>query len=223
MSTNAQIAANQQNAKLSTGPTTEAGLKRSSQNACKHGFTGQTLVITPQEKEGYEAHVAAYMDHHKPLEHKHRELVQQLADSHWSLHQIFIQQTNTMSLMTAVTLQLSEAGDPIAAAAAIAPISRTLNTLSTYEVRRRRAAKSIQEELNELERQIADKQAQARKASQTKAQPEIGSVCSEPVEPVSTEQQIEELQAFLRDFEAKVGPEETARLRQLARERTDIL
>src|SRR5277367_1039560 len=132
MPSTAQIAANRQNAKLSTGPTTEAGLERSSQNACKHGFTGQTLVITPQEKEAYEAHVQSYMDHHKPVDHKHRELVQQLADSHWSLHQIFTQQTNTMSLMTAIHLQLSEAADPVATAAAIAPISRTLNTLSTY-------------------------------------------------------------------------------------------
>ena len=35
MSTNLQIAANQQNAKLSTGPTTEGGKQISSQNAAK--------------------------------------------------------------------------------------------------------------------------------------------------------------------------------------------
>jgi hypothetical protein len=209
MPTNAQIAANQKNAQLSTGPTTEAGQKRSSQNACKHGFTGQTLVITPQEKEAYEAHVQAYMDHHKPFDHKHRELVQQLADSHWSLHQIFIQQTNTMSLMTAITLQLSEAADPVATAAAIAPVSRTLNTLSTYEVRRRRAAKQIQEELNALEQSLREqREADARKANQTKAQPKIGSVCSSS----STSPAPTDLDALRRELEAEFGSEEAAAL-----------
>jgi len=213
MPTNAQITANQQNAKLSTGPTTEAGLKRSSQNACKHGFTGQTLVITPQEKEAYEAHVRAYMAAHKAIDHKHIQLVQQLADADWSLHQIFIQQTNTMSLMTAITLQMSEAGDPMATAAAIAPVARTLNTLSTYEVRRRRAARSIQEELNAVESERAEtlreqRDAETRKSNEIKAQPKIGSVCSaSATAPVPGD-----LDALRRELEAEFGPEEAAAL-----------
>jgi hypothetical protein len=218
MSTNAQIAANQQNAKLSTGPVTDAGLQRSSKNATKHGFTGQSLVITPQEKEAYEAHVQAYMDHHKPVDHKHRELIQQLADSHWSLHQIFVQQTNTMSLMTAITLQMSEAGDPVATAAAIAPVARTLNTLSTYETRRRRAAKSIQEELNALEQAISERPA-APNSNKEKEEPEIGSVCSSPSAPVtdiSYDTWLAESGALLRQLEAEVGPEEAAKIRKEA-------
>jgi hypothetical protein len=176
MSTAAQINANRENAKSSTGPVTEAGTARSSQNATKHGLTGQTLILTPSEREAYEAHVQHYMDHHRPVNYRHRELVQQVADSNWALHQVFIQQTATLSLMTAITEQMFASGDPLATIAALAPVSRTLATLSTYEVRRRRAVKAIQKELDELEAKLAEESAAAQKSNQTKAEPEIGFV-----------------------------------------------
>ena len=178
MSSNAQIKANQQNALSSTGPTTEAGKQISSQNAAKHGFTGLSLIVTAAEKEAYDAHVQAYMDHYQPVDHMHRQVVQQYADLHWSLHQIFVQQSNTMSLMNAVAIQLNAAGDPIATAAAIAPIAKTLNTLNLYETRRRRALKTVQEELDLLTQAAAEAQAKLRAA--TPAPAEIGSVHSAP-------------------------------------------
>lgn len=168
MSTQAQIKANQQNAQLSQGPTSAPGLERSSKNALKHGLSGQTLVITPEEREAYEAHVIAFMDHHQPADHPHRELVQQKADARWSLHQVFVQQNMTLSLMAAITAQLSAAGDPVATAAAIAPIIRSLSTLSTYESRRRRALKTIEAELQALEDQKAEQLAAIQRAEQTR-------------------------------------------------------
>ena len=44
MTTAAQVDANRRNAKHSTGPRSEEGKARSSQNATKHGFTGRLLV-----------------------------------------------------------------------------------------------------------------------------------------------------------------------------------
>jgi hypothetical protein len=214
MPTNAQIAANQQNAQLSTGPATAAGLQRSSRNSAKHGFTGQTLIISPSEKEAYEKHVAAYKDHHKASEHRHIELVQQLADLHWSLHQIFVQQTNTLALMNAITEQMLDSGDPVAIAAAIAPVSRTLNTLSTYEGRKRRAAKSVQEELAAYEQTLHEQRIAALKANKTTPQPEIGSVCSEPTDAEVMQAHEESMEAFFRELEAEVGVEEAAKIRK---------
>jgi hypothetical protein len=178
MSTTAQILANQKNAQLSTGPKTPEGLSTAAKNSTRHGLTGQTLILAPGEKEAYEAHVASYKIHHQPNTHQHLQLVQQLADLDWSIHQIFIHQSNTMTLMTAVTTQLVQAGDAVAAAAALAPLTRTLNTLSTYETRRRRARKSIQEELAELEAHLAEARQAARKSNEPKPKVEIGSVCS---------------------------------------------
>ena len=222
MSTKAQIEANQKNAQRSTGPTSEPGRQRSSRNATRHGFTGLTLIVTADETEAYQAHVQSYRDHHKPADHRHTELVQQLADLRWSLQQIFIQQTNTMSLMTAIDLQVSEAGDPVATAAAVAAVARTLNTLGLYESRRRRAAQSAQKELEEYEQAAAEQ----RKSQETKPQPtpkpQIGSVCSSPV-PAPVEHEIfdnyttvlDETEALIAQWEAENDPEKAAQLRRL--------
>ena len=73
------------------------------------------------------------MDHHKPATQRHIQLVQQLADSHCSVHQAFVLQTNAIALINAITLKMEPENDPIATAAAVAPITRQLNTYSIYE------------------------------------------------------------------------------------------
>jgi len=219
MATKQQIEANQQNSQKSTGPVTQAGLERSSKNAIRHGFTGQSLVVTPAEKEAYEAHVAHYMAHHNPADHKHKELVQESADLHWSIHQIFVEQSNVMNLMNAV--HLHDSGDPLATAKAVASLARTLNTLSIYEGRRRRAAKSVREELAALEEaQAAQQRAEAlakppQPSEATKAEPEIGFVHSEPSPLTDFERCQAQSEAMIAQLEAEVSPEEAAEIRRM--------
>ena len=215
MATKQQIEANQQNSQKSTGPVTQAGLERSSKNAIRHGFTGQSLVVTPAEKEAYEAHVAHYMAHHNPADHKHKELVQESADLHWSIHQIFVEQSNVMNLMNAV--HLHDSGDPLATAKAVASLARTLNTLSIYESRRRRAAKSVQEELAALEEaQAAKQRAEAlAKAKETKADPEIGFVHSAPPEKSEYTKYQDVTEALFCQMEAETDPIKIAELREI--------
>jgi hypothetical protein len=215
MATKQQIEANQQNSQKSTGPVSQAGLERSSKNATRHGFTGQSLVVTPAEKEAYEAHVAHYMAHHNPTDHKHKELVQESADLHWSIHQIFVEQSNVMNLMNAV--HHHDAGDPLATAKAVASLARTLNTLSIYESRRRRAAKSVQEELAALEEaQAAKQRAEAlAKSKQTKADPEIGFVHSAAPEKSEYTKYQDVTEALLCQMEAETDPIKIAELREI--------
>jgi hypothetical protein len=153
MSTPQQIEANRQNAQLSTGPRTDEGKQRSSQNATRHGFTGQTLIITDAEKEAYEAHVQGFYAEYSPACHVETNLVQQLADLHWSIQQIFVQQCNLISLMNAISVQLAPAGDPIAAANALTAHVKSLSTLNLYEQRRRRAAADVEERLKLLRKE----------------------------------------------------------------------
>jgi hypothetical protein len=160
MPTPAQIAANQQNAQLSTGPVTEEGKLASSQNAVKHGFSGLSLVITESERIPYEAHVKAYFDEHNPTTHKQTLLVQQLADLDWSLTQINVQQLNIISLMNACQSQFAGNGDPVGTAQVIAKLARTLNTFNLYEQRRRRASKAVAEELQALVKAASEAEAQ---------------------------------------------------------------
>src|SRR5271168_1963507 len=102
---------NRQNAQASTGPKTEEGKQRSSLNATRHGFTGQTLVLSPEEKDAYETHCIAYMEQYQPATHEETELIQQYADLSWSLHQISVQQINILSIMNAVTARFMKEGD----------------------------------------------------------------------------------------------------------------
>lgn len=61
MSTQAQIAANQTNSQLSTGPTSEQGKANSSRNAVKLGLFSATAFIPPDEREEYEDFCADYL------------------------------------------------------------------------------------------------------------------------------------------------------------------
>jgi hypothetical protein len=150
MSSQRQIDANRENAQKSSGPTTPEGKQRSSRNSTKHGFTGQSLILSPEEADLYKAFVADYFNDYAPFDATTRQLTQQLADAHWSFQQIFVQQSNLITLINAATEQLSQAGDPIAALTTLGPLTKTLQTYTLYEQRRRRAADAIELKLTQL-------------------------------------------------------------------------
>ena len=88
MSTAAQIAANQKNAQLSTGPTSSDGKAKSSLNAVKTGLTGRTVLLPGDDAAAYETHVASFIARHQPVGDEERNLVQSLADTEWRLLRI---------------------------------------------------------------------------------------------------------------------------------------
>jgi hypothetical protein len=189
MSSQRQIDSNRENAQKSSGPVTDAGKQRSSRNSTKHGFTGQSLVLSPEETDLYKAFVQDYYNHYAPHDVVTNQLTQQLADANWSIQQIFVQQSNIMTLINAATDQLSQAGDPVAALATLGPLTKTLQTYTTYEQRRRRAADAIelklttliQEHVDRLKKDIPEA-AQMAKAFKAKGKPfnppDYGFVCS---------------------------------------------
>jgi hypothetical protein len=189
MTSPVKIEANRQNAEHSTGPVTPEGKERSSKNATRHGFTGQTLVITPAEKEAYEAHVKGFFSELSPLGQLETNVVQQLADLNWCVQQIFVQQCNLISLINAITEQLAPNGDALATANANTQHIKSLNTLSLYDQRKRRAIAALREELTALqkareegERTELAQAAQHYKLFKAKGQPWVpadsGFVCS---------------------------------------------
>src|SRR5690348_1639138 len=88
MSSAAQIAANQKNAQLSTGPTSQAGKTKSSLNAVKSGLTGRTVLLPSEDAALYEAHLAEFVKHYAPVGDEECKLVQSLADTEWRLLRI---------------------------------------------------------------------------------------------------------------------------------------
>jgi hypothetical protein len=88
MSTAAQIAANQKNSQLSTGPTSEAGKAKSSLNAVRSGLTGRTVLLPGDDAALYESHVSHFIESYAPVGDDERNLVQSLADTAWRLLRI---------------------------------------------------------------------------------------------------------------------------------------
>src|SRR6201987_2658966 len=80
-----QIEANRRNARLSTGPVTEEGKRKSRQNALRHGLTAETVIDALEDAEDYAAFemaVAADYDAQSAVE---RELVLRLSSLLWRL------------------------------------------------------------------------------------------------------------------------------------------
>ncbi len=50
-----QIEANRRNARLSTGPSSEEGKKKSRQNAVRHGLTAETIINALEDADDYAA------------------------------------------------------------------------------------------------------------------------------------------------------------------------
>ncbi len=97
----AQLAANQVNAQLSTGPTTPEGQAKSSLNAGDEAavlsepkiqsvtaLTGRTVLLPSHDAPAYERHLQAYQDDFRPIGARECDLVQSIADSAWRLKRI---------------------------------------------------------------------------------------------------------------------------------------
>jgi hypothetical protein len=85
MATWKQIEANRLNAQKSTGPRTENGKARSSQNALKSGIYTKTILIPGENGDEFEALLIEYHDHYLPQSPAERDLVDQLIRDTWQL------------------------------------------------------------------------------------------------------------------------------------------
>jgi len=80
-----QIEANRRNARLSTGPTTEDGKKKSRRNAVRHGLTAETVIDALEDAEDYAAFEIAVTSDYDVRTAVERELVLRLASLLWRL------------------------------------------------------------------------------------------------------------------------------------------
>ena len=85
MSSFRQIEANRRNARLSTGPVTEEGKRRSRQNAVRHGLTAETVIDALEDAEDYAAFEMAVTADYDAQSAVERELVLRLASLLWRL------------------------------------------------------------------------------------------------------------------------------------------
>jgi hypothetical protein len=88
MVSEARQSANAANAHLSTGPRTEQGKARSSQNARKHGLTAAEFVIAAEDREEFEEFLAELQADVSPKGKLQQVLFDRLAESAWNLRRI---------------------------------------------------------------------------------------------------------------------------------------
>jgi hypothetical protein len=86
MSSTPQLAANQANAQHSTGPRTDEGKARVSQNALRHGLTARHLVIRDDEREEYADLLNSLSSELDPQGATETVAFHELLHAAWSLH-----------------------------------------------------------------------------------------------------------------------------------------
>ena len=118
MTSERKIEANKRNAKRSTGPRTEAGKKKVSLNAVKHGLTATTVVVLPHEDaEAYRKRVDAWTVELNPQGDLGRYLAERAAKVSWQLDRAdSYEQACLARRVRRAERELDEGGDGEAAA-----------------------------------------------------------------------------------------------------------
>jgi len=108
MSSFRQIEANRRNARLSTGPVTEEGKKRSRQNALRHGLTAETVIDALEDEEDYSAFEMTVIADYDAQSAVERELVLRLASLLWRLRRATTIESGLFKIQAKHLLQFRE-------------------------------------------------------------------------------------------------------------------
>jgi hypothetical protein len=80
--------ANRANARHSTGPRTEPGKQRSSQNALRHGLTARIALLPTEDPDAYQRHIQQFLDEYAPATPTETQLAHEIANTAWRLNRI---------------------------------------------------------------------------------------------------------------------------------------
>ena len=153
MSTPNQRAANKANAQQSSGPRTQAGQARSSQNAFKNGLASGRPIIDGEDPAEFQALVDRLLAEHQPATETESILVHAMAKHHWF-------ENRAQRLQTVEFEKAFESGEAV---------PKTLAVLIRYETANHRAFHKSLDTLLKLKKQ--------------RPQPEIGFVSQNQPEP----------------------------------------
>jgi hypothetical protein len=166
MTSEKQIDANRSNALLSHGPVTDAGRKRSSMNALRHGLTGQVTSMTDEDRAAHDTFSKALMQNLAPDGAMEVQLAQRIATDSWRLNRISAVEDNLFALG-----QLQHGGGAcpdipqldaaLTSAHVFTTESKTFQLLTLYEQRLNRA---VQKNLALLQSLQAERKTQREAA-----------------------------------------------------------
>ncbi len=93
-----QLEANRQNAQHSTGPQSAAAKKRVSLNNLRHGLTGQTTVLSTEDRAAHDKFCTDLINCLQPQNALELQVAQSIAEDHWRLNRVFAIETNIYAL-----------------------------------------------------------------------------------------------------------------------------
>jgi hypothetical protein len=156
-----QLEANRNNALLSHGPVTDAGRKRSSMNALRHGLTGQVTTMTDEDRTAHEKFSNALIQDLAPKGAMETQLAQRIATDSWRLNRISAVEDNLFTLGLhehggKLNLEHEQIDAALTTARVFTMESKHLQLLTLYEQRLNRA---IQKNLAMLQQLQASRKA----------------------------------------------------------------
>ncbi|HEY6343279.1 MAG TPA: hypothetical protein VIY49_17430 [Bryobacteraceae bacterium] len=165
--TEAQLTANRENAQLSSGPRTQAGKKRVSLNAFRHGLTGQIVLHTPEDEQAFKKHCDGIRQALAPVGALEIDLAQAVAEDRWRLNRARALENSIFALGQGEhLLEFSGHAETDAALAqgrTWMTHAHELHLLTTYENRIRRSVEKNTAELHALQ---AERKAAIAKAEE---------------------------------------------------------
>src|SRR5450432_1887913 len=96
--THAKLLANLMNSQLSTGPRTEAGKKRASLNALKHGATAQTIILPGEDTQHFSKLLFDLKKSLQPANFHEETLVETLAQTQWAINRMRAHENNLFAV-----------------------------------------------------------------------------------------------------------------------------
>ena len=162
----AQLAANRANAKLSCGPRTESGKLKSSLNAVKTGLTGRTILLPTDDVAIYQQHVDRIINKYAPTNDDEKALVQSIADTEWRLLRIAPLEAGFYALgRKKLADQITDESDPAAHEALLQTEIFNLyrKELTNLALQERRLRNHRKDDIAELEKLRCDAKARSQK------------------------------------------------------------
>jgi hypothetical protein len=105
MSSLRRLISSRANAKLSTGPRTEAGKRRSSQNARRHGCRSRTVIIPEDEsREDFALLLQTYLDDLQPRNPEECACINQMAVARWRQRTLWALETRMLNEASLLSL-----------------------------------------------------------------------------------------------------------------------
>jgi hypothetical protein len=147
-----RAAINRENSLKSTGPKSDAGKKRSSLNALRHGLSGQVVVLPSEDLSAFERFTQTFHDDLKPSGALEKQLVHSIAGISWRLNRAETLENNLFTLGTneksdSILTENDQARDALAMVLALREQTPTLSALSLHQ---NRLARTLERNINQL-------------------------------------------------------------------------